>query len=53
MTRQDAVLGPVRRQFVSVPVQTLPAGDYRLDLTVRDVHTGDQQRRSVAFRREP
>ncbi len=53
MTRQDAVLGPVRRQFVSLPVQTLPAGNYRLDLTVRDVLTGDQQRRSVAFRREP
>ncbi len=53
MTRQDAVLGSVRRQFVSVPVQGLPPGRYVLDLTVRDVLTHDEVRRSVEFRRVP
>jgi hypothetical protein len=53
MTRQDAVLGTVRRQFVSLPVQSLPVGRYVLDITVRDVLTGDQQKRSVEFSREP
>ncbi len=52
-TRQDAVLGTVRRQYLSVPVHELPAGRYRLDVTVRDVLTGDERRRSAEFTREP
>ena len=52
VTRQDAVLGTVRRQYVSVPVQDLPPGRYRLDVTVRDVLTGDESRRSAEFTRE-
>jgi hypothetical protein len=53
VTRQDAVLGTVRRQFVSVPVRSLAPGNYRLDLIVRDVLTGDEQKRSAFFTREP
>jgi hypothetical protein len=53
VTRQDAVLGSVRRQFVSMSVQTLLPGRYRLDVTVRDVLTGDQQHKSAEFTREP
>jgi GWxTD domain-containing protein len=53
VTRQDAVLGTVRRQFVSVPVRSLAPGRYRLDVVVRDVLTGDEQKRSALFTREP
>jgi GWxTD domain-containing protein len=52
VTRQDAVLGSVRRQFVSMSVQTLPPGRYRLDVTVRDVLTGDEQHKYAEFTRE-
>jgi hypothetical protein len=53
VTRQDAVLGTVRRQFVSVPIRSLAPGHYRLDLVVRDVLTGDEQKRSAFFTRDP
>jgi hypothetical protein len=53
VTRQDAVLGTVRRQFVSVPVHSLAPGHYRLDLVVRDVLTGDEEKRSAFFTRDP
>jgi GWxTD domain-containing protein len=53
VTRQDRVLGTVRRQYVSVPVHDLPPGRYRLDVTVRDVLTGDERRRSAEFTRDP
>ena len=53
VTRQDAVLGTVRRQFVSVPIRSLTPGHYRLDVVVRDVLTGDEQKRSAFFTREP
>jgi GWxTD domain-containing protein len=51
VTRQDRVLGTVRRQYVSVPVHELPPGRYRLDVTVRDVLSGEEQRRSAEFTR--
>jgi len=51
-TRQDRVLGTVRRQYVSVPVQGLPPGRYRLDLTVRDVLSGEERRTSAEFVRD-
>jgi GWxTD domain-containing protein len=53
VTRQDAVLGGVRRQFVSMSVKALPPGRYRLDVTVRDVLTGDEQHKFAEFTREP
>jgi len=43
----------VRRQFVSVPIRSLAPGHYRLDLLVRDVLTGDEQKRTAFFTREP
>src|SRR5262249_28987046 len=52
VTRQDAVLGTVRRQFISVPVQSLAPGRYRLDVVVRDVLTGDEIKRSAEFTHE-
>ncbi|HUK63447.1 MAG TPA: hypothetical protein VLV15_08940, partial [Dongiaceae bacterium] len=36
-TRTVENVGSLRRQFVSVPVQTLPPGHYRLEITVRDL----------------
>lgn len=51
VTREDTVFGPVRRQFVRVPAGTLPPGRYRLDVRVRDVLTGAEQRRSARFTR--
>ena len=41
-TRRESNPGPLRRQFVSVPVQELPRGHYRLEVTVRDLLTGDE-----------
>jgi GWxTD domain-containing protein len=52
VTRQDAVLGTVRRQYVSLPVQSLPPGRWRLEVTVRDVLAGLEQRTSAEFTRE-
>jgi hypothetical protein len=47
------VLGTVRRQYVSVPVQGLPAGRYELQITVRDVLSGEERRSSAEFSRVP
>ena len=48
-TRQDKVLGTVRRQYVSVPLTGLLPGRYLLEVTVRDVLTGDERRSAVEF----
>jgi GWxTD domain-containing protein len=47
--RQEEQRGDIRRQFVSVPVQPLPPGDYRLDIRVRDLNADLEIRRSVEF----
>jgi GWxTD domain-containing protein len=39
-SREESQTGPLRRQFVSVPVQSLPPGRYRLEVRVRDLVTG-------------
>ncbi|NOT34602.1 MAG: GWxTD domain-containing protein [Candidatus Eisenbacteria bacterium] len=39
-TRRESQRGEVRRQFVSVPLEELPAGRYRIDITVRDLVAG-------------
>jgi hypothetical protein len=39
--------GPTRRQYLSVPAQSLPPGRYRLEVTVRD--HGATTRREVEF----
>jgi len=43
--------GPLRRQFVSVPVASLPPGRYRLEVRVRDVSTGNTALGTVRFER--
>jgi len=43
--------GP-RRQFVRVPVQSLPPGRYQLEVEVRDQIAGTVASRTVEFVRE-
>jgi len=40
-------VGPTRRQYLSVPVRSLPPGRYRLEVTVKD--HGASARREVEF----
>jgi hypothetical protein len=40
-------VGPTRRQYLSVPVSSLPPGRYRLEVTVKD--HGASARREVDF----
>jgi GWxTD domain-containing protein len=44
-------VGPTRRQYLSVPAQSLPPGRYRLEVTVRD--HGASARRTVEFEKRP
>jgi GWxTD domain-containing protein len=48
-TRQEEQTGAIRRQAVSVPVQTLPPGRYRLEIRVRDLNAGTEAARSALF----
>ena len=48
-TRRTENLGPLRRQFVTVPVQSLPAGRYRLEITVRDLVADEEVTRTALF----
>ncbi|HEY6193553.1 MAG TPA: GWxTD domain-containing protein [Candidatus Eisenbacteria bacterium] len=41
--------GPLRRQFVQLPIAALPAGEYRLDITVHDMLRGSSVVRSLEF----
>lgn len=45
--------GSIRRQFVSVPVQALPPGRYRLDVVVRDLIADTQTKGAAAFLKVP
>lgn len=49
--REDEQQGELRRQFLRVPVRSLPAGRYRLEVRVRDLTTGAEVRRSADFER--
>jgi len=49
--REETQPGDIRRQFVEVPVQSLPPGAYRLDITVRDQLAGTERSQSVVFYR--
>ncbi len=51
MSREESQTGPVRRQFLSVPVQALPAGRYKLQVTVRDLVSGQETTRDTQFTR--
>lgn len=45
--------GGVRRQYVSVPLQSLPPGPWRLEVRVRDQLTGEEAARETQFTRLP
>jgi GWxTD domain-containing protein len=48
-TRREEQMGALRRQFVSVPVQALPPGRYRLEIRVRDLQAGSEEVASTEF----
>ena len=50
-TRRESNAGPLRRQFVSVPVHSLPPGRYRLEVTVRDLLNGAETAGRARFTR--
>jgi hypothetical protein len=52
-TRGEQQLGSLRRQFVSVPVQSLPTGKYRLEITVRDLVAGTEAHSQASFAKVP
>jgi hypothetical protein len=52
-TRQDEVAGTIRRQFVSVPVQSLPPGHYQLEVRVRDLVAGGASVATTPFVKLP
>lgn len=49
-TIQDGV-GPLRRQFIQVPTKTLPAGRYEIQITVRDLLSGQEVMEAMPFSR--
>jgi GWxTD domain-containing protein len=51
-TRVEIQLGALRRQFVTVPAQSLTPGRYRLEVRVRDLVAGTQAERSLEFEKE-
>jgi len=48
-SRSEENRGPLRRQYVSVPVQPLPEGRYRLEIRVRDLVSNAEEARSAVF----
>lgn len=50
-TRRETNAGPLRRQFVSVPVQSLPPGRYRLEVVVCDLLSGEETSGRASFTR--
>jgi GWxTD domain-containing protein len=51
-SRQEAQQAGLRRQFVTVPVQSLRPGRYQLEIRVRDLTAATQVERVIAFDRE-
>ena len=51
-SREAVQVGTLRRQFVSVPAQSLAPGRYRLEIRVRDLLTGAEVKGAVEFARE-
>lgn len=49
--REDQQASDFRRQFLRVPIQSLPAGRYELDVRVRDLTTGAEVRQAAPFER--
>ena len=44
-------VGRLRRQFIQVPTRSLPAGRYELEISVRDLRSGQEVRESMPFSR--
>lgn len=53
VTRGEEQPGSLRRQFVSVPVQSLPPGKYRLEVTVRDLNAATEAKTWAEFLKLP
>ena len=51
-SREEENPGSLRRQFVTVPVQSLPPGRYRLEIRVRDLIAGTVAAREAEFVRD-
>ncbi len=51
-SREESFIGDIRRQFVSVPVQSLPPGRYRIEIQVRDLVSGEVARGAAPFIRD-
>ena len=48
-TREEEMAGTLRRQFITVPIQSLPPGKYRLEILVRDLVAGTEASRAAEF----
>ena len=48
-TRDEENVGPHRRQFVTIPVSTLPDGAYEVRMVVRDLESGAEVTGSTTF----
>jgi Tfp pilus assembly protein PilF len=51
-SREAVQVGTLRRQFVSIPAQSLPPDRYRLEIRVRDLLTGAEVKGATEFVRE-
>jgi len=51
-SREDEQAGTMRRQFLTVPIASLPQGRYRLEVVVYDRIAGTRAQRSLEFARE-
>jgi len=49
MSRRETTHGAMRRQFLTVPVEGLPAGRYEIDVRVRDLLTGAESNVTAQF----
>ena len=48
-SRAEEQSGPLRRQFVRVPIQSLPAGLYKIEIVVRDLLADREARAEAQF----
>ncbi len=51
VSRTESTVGPLRRQFLSLQVGSLPAGTYEISVRVRDVATGAMATAVTSFER--
>jgi hypothetical protein len=49
VSREAENVGPLRRQFVTVPVDALPVGRYKVEVTVRDLVAGTEITKEAPF----